>query len=191
MEKKGKYEVESFDPNLAREVMEASGENVHSCFQCGTCSGGCPFVFAMDYTPRQILRMVQLGMKQEVFSSYTIWLCASCYTCAVRCPRGIDIPEIMAALKSVAINQGIKVESKSPILYKAFLDIVKKYGRLYEPELMQKFMLKGGKSLGDFLGDISLGLNFFMKGKLSLHPHKIKNLKDIEIIFKNLQASQK
>ena len=168
--------------NFAKEVMKLSGENVYLCFQCGTCSGSCPFSSAMDNTPRQIIRMVQLGLKDEVFSSYTIWLCASCYTCTVRCPRGIKITEVMSALKSMAINEGIEVKSKSPIF-----EIVKKYGRLHEAELMQKFALKGGKSKVEFLKDISLGLNFLMKGKLSLHPHKIKHVKDIEVICNNVQ----
>ena len=28
-----------------------------------------------------------------------MWLCASCLTCSVRCPRGVDIAAIMEALR--------------------------------------------------------------------------------------------
>ncbi len=51
------------DPNFVNEVISAGGKNAHICFQCGTCTAGCPTVYAMDYTPRQILRMVNLGMR--------------------------------------------------------------------------------------------------------------------------------
>jgi len=44
-------------------------------------------------------RMVQLGLQDEIMNSKTIWLCASCLTCSVRCPRGVDIAGIFEALR--------------------------------------------------------------------------------------------
>jgi heterodisulfide reductase subunit C len=72
-------------------------EAVSVCYQCGTCSGSCPVAPAggMDYTPRIIMRMIQAGMEDQVLSSQTVWTCAACYSCAVRCPRDIDITDVM------------------------------------------------------------------------------------------------
>jgi ferredoxin len=89
-----------------REVEELSGENINSCYQCGKCTAGCPVALEMDYTPRQIIRMVQLGMKEEVLKCSTIWLCASCVTCTARCPREVDLAKIMDALRILARREG-------------------------------------------------------------------------------------
>jgi heterodisulfide reductase subunit C len=64
-----------------------AGVNITDCYQCGKCSAGCPVAFAMDKTPRQIIRLLQLGFLEEALKSRTIWLCATCQTCSTRCPR--------------------------------------------------------------------------------------------------------
>ena len=49
-------------------------EKLLTCIQCGTCTASCPTAYAMDYTPRQLWRLVQLGLKEEVLSSNSFWL---------------------------------------------------------------------------------------------------------------------
>ena len=72
-----------FRREFIKEVMKMpGGEKILDCIQCGSCSGGCPSMFAMDYSPMQIIKMINLGMKEEVLSSSTIWVCSLCYTCA-------------------------------------------------------------------------------------------------------------
>ncbi len=66
------------------------GEGVRLCIQCGTCSGSCPNASKMDHTPRELIAMARAGMRKEVLSSNSMWLCLSCYLCTVRCPRGIE-----------------------------------------------------------------------------------------------------
>jgi heterodisulfide reductase subunit C len=84
---------------FAKRIEELSGQNIFSCYQCGKCSAGCPILPAMDIIPNQIIRLIQLGKKDEVLSSKTPWLCASCLTCSVRCPKGIDLARIMESLR--------------------------------------------------------------------------------------------
>jgi len=88
--------------DFVKKVEELSGQNMLSCYQCGKCSAGCPSSFAMDLLPSQVIRMVQLGLQDEIMNSKTVWLCASCLTCSVRCPRGIDIAAIFEALRLLA-----------------------------------------------------------------------------------------
>ena len=90
---------EKVHSDFVKKVEELSGQNILSCYQCGKCSAGCPSSFAMDLLPSQIIRMVQLGLQDEIMNSKTIWLCASCLTCSVRCPRGVDIARIFEALR--------------------------------------------------------------------------------------------
>jgi len=82
---------------------------LRTCIQCGTCSASCPTAYAMDYTPRQLWRLVQLGLKDEVVNSRTFWLCTTCKACTVRCPRGIDLTETMLMLKQYAVKEGLEV----------------------------------------------------------------------------------
>ena len=80
-----------------------SGENVDLCFQCGACSSGCPMTEEMDYLPSKIIRLVQLGL-EEVLDSKTIWICTTCFNCEVRCPRGIDVANVMDALRQIVLR---------------------------------------------------------------------------------------
>ena len=91
---------------FVRQIEEISGQNLLACNQCGKCSAGCPVVAAMDLLPSQAIRMAQLGM-EGVLESGTIWICASCLTCVTRCPKGVDLPRLMEALRQIALRQGV------------------------------------------------------------------------------------
>ena len=97
---------------LVKKVEEISGENIYACYQCGKCSAGCPFASAMDWLPNQVIRLVQLG-DEDALKSKTIWLCASCFTCVTRCPKGVDLSKVMEALRTILLRKGFdKVEIK-------------------------------------------------------------------------------
>jgi len=87
-------------------IEEISGQNVLACNQCGRCSAGCPVAAAMDILPSQAVRMVQLGM-EEVLDAETIWICASCLTCVTRCPKGVELPRLMEALREMSLRSGV------------------------------------------------------------------------------------
>jgi len=86
-------------------VEELSGQNLLACYQCGKCSAGCPAVSQMDILPNQIIRFSQLGLKDELLHSKSIWICASCMTCNVRCPKGIKIAEVMEAIRQILLRK--------------------------------------------------------------------------------------
>jgi heterodisulfide reductase subunit C len=93
--------------DFAKKVKEISGEDTLICYQCGMCSAGCPIAFAMDLLPRQIIRLLQLGLEEDIAKSRTIWLCTSCLTCSVRCPRGLDLAKVMEALRLISLRKNI------------------------------------------------------------------------------------
>ena len=119
----------TLDPNFKFLIAtEPGGENIKKCFSCGTCTGGCPVREVTDrYNPRKIIRMALLGMKKEVLSSQFIWLCSSCYTCFERCPQDVKIPELMNAIKNIAVREGYL-----PSAMKIQLDLLSSFGRLLE-----------------------------------------------------------
>jgi heterodisulfide reductase subunit C2 len=98
--------IDTVRGHFVRQVEEISGQDLLACNQCGKCSAGCPIVAEMDILPSQAIRMSQLGM-EDVLESNTIWICASCLTCAARCPKGVDVPRLMEALRQIALRKGI------------------------------------------------------------------------------------
>ena len=119
--------------DLAKEVEELCGENLFGCYQCGTCSAGCPFVEEMDLSPDEVIRYIILD-KKEVLTSKTIWLCSACFTCAERCPRDINITKIMEALRQIVLRNKIDEtnireltqEEKKKIPQLAFVSLFRK-----------------------------------------------------------------
>jgi len=91
--------------DFVKKVEELSGQKLLACYQCGKCSAGCPAVTEMDILPNQVIRYAQLGMKDELLSARSVWVCASCYTCNVRCPKGIKIAEVMEAVRQVLLRK--------------------------------------------------------------------------------------
>ena len=91
------------DPFVSK-VQELSGQNLLACYQCGKCSAGCPAVSQMDILPNQIIRFAQLGFKDELMESRSIWICESCFMCNARCPKGINIAEVIEALRLILLR---------------------------------------------------------------------------------------
>ncbi len=89
---------------FVRQVETISGARLLACNQCGKCSAGCPVAFGMDLLPSQVIRLAQLGI-EDVLQSQTIWTCAACLTCAARCPKGIDLPRVMEALRLIQMER--------------------------------------------------------------------------------------
>ncbi len=90
--------------DFVREVETISGQSLLACNQCGKCSAGCPVAFSMDILPNQVLRMAQLGI-EDVLDAQTIWTCAACLTCVSRCPKGIDLPRVMEAMRVIHMEK--------------------------------------------------------------------------------------
>jgi len=82
-----------------------------------------------SYNPRKIIRMVLLGLKDEVLRSEFVWHCSTCYTCTERCPQGVHLTSIMRALKNIAIREGIV-----PASYRMQAQSIRSMGKLYEIE---------------------------------------------------------
>ena len=184
--RKIRYESE-LDPAFASEIASIpGGEKLYSCIQCGTCSGMCPMAPYMDYTPRQIIAMVRAGFKGDVLASYTTWLCASCYSCTVECPKEIKITDIMYAAKRLAIREGIfHKRFPIPVLASEFFKNVEKSGRNSEGRLILNLFLKT-KPWKMFQQTI-LGLKLLQHGRFSLKKESIMRTGELRKILKVLE----
>ncbi len=178
----------SRESNFLLEVAQASGVDLQACYQCQKCSAGCPVVEAMDLLPNQVLRHIQYGHRETVLGSKTIWICASCYTCSVRCPNDIDIAKIMDTLRHLALRSGVKPGEKDvPVFHSVFLDEIKSRGRIHELSLILRFKLK----TRDFMKDAGLGWKMFRLGKIKLFPSTFRGGREIKEIFNVFEKGEK
>jgi len=162
--------------DLANQIMEECGENVYLCYQCKKCTAGCPVAPYFDLSPNQVMRAVQLGMRDLVLNSRTIWLCAACETCSTRCPQGIDIARVMDVLEIMAQREGVPAKVKPvPMFYKAANRGIDWFGRMYELGLMAELyagmFFARELDFGQlFKYDLPLAVKMLLAGKLKLLP---------------------
>ncbi len=168
--------------DFADEIKALSEINFNACLHCQTCVNGCPFFEGMDFAPNAVIRLLQLGLEQEVLTCSTIWVCVGCNTCSACCPMAIDIPAVMDALRHKALAKKVKIAEPDILNFHIqVLNTIKKYGRTHKLEIMMRYKL----AKMDLLSDIGVGLKMLKKRKLDLTPSKVKDKKAIEKIFTN------
>ncbi len=173
-----KYQREA-EPEWPHQLTKLPGcERLFSCIQCGTCSGTCPLSIYMDYTPRRIINLVREGFRKEALGSQTIWLCASCYSCAVHCPQDIHLTDIMYSLKREAIRHQMSPKRfPIPVLAREFYEIVKSRGRSSEIWLVLRMALKSNPFV--LFTMMRSGWGLFRTGRISLKSEKIRRVHEL------------
>ena len=168
------------DTNFASTVMQRSRVDINMCWHCQSCAGGCPFVSAMDYPPNRVIRLIQLGQRQEALESSGIWICVGCNTCSIQCPNSIDIPAVNDALREMAIEEGVCVAEPDILnFHKEVLHSIERYGRTHKFEIMLKYKLRRH----DWFSDAGVGLKMFIKRKLELLPSRSRDMETIKGLF--------
>jgi heterodisulfide reductase subunit C len=161
--------------------------DVADCYQCGNCSAGCPAAFTFDYAPNQVMRMLQVGMVEEVLRSTAVQNCIQCLTCSARCPRNIEIAGVFEDLKTIAVAQDLDVPEHAHIFNRLFLENIAHYGRLSEAMFLVRFNLSAGKPMND----ASLGLPMMQKGKIEFVPRKSAGAGEVGRIYKKTMEKAK
>jgi len=106
LNKNEKLTLKNVDPEFTQIFKDAGIDSVEICFQCGTCTGSCPSGRRTPYRVRQLVRKCLMGLKDEVISDDSLWMCTTCYACQERCPREIKIVEIVKMARNVAAQNG-------------------------------------------------------------------------------------
>ena len=164
--------------------------DVRDCYQCGNCSASCPAAFTFDYSPNQVMQMLQVGLVDGVLESRAVQLCVQCLTCTARCPRNIDVAGIFESLKIVATAQGRDVPEYAETFNKAFMAAVARFGRLPELYMMGMFYL-GTRRPKMALDDAGLAIPLVVKGKMKLIPRKAKGADEVSRICKKTMGRAK
>ena len=171
------------DTSFGEQVKAESGTDINRCYQCLTCSLGCPSAFAMDYLPHQIVRMVQLGLREQVLTSSTIWVCADCQACATRCPNEVDLVKMMDVLREISLREGFAKERGVADFHRIFLGNIERFGRQHELSLILMLKLK----TRDLFSDLNMGMKMFLKGKLKLLPGRFGEIKKVKALFQRTE----
>ncbi len=161
---------------LSKSVLDDIGQNIFRCYQCVKCTSGCPLADQFDITPNQVMRSLQLN-DPSVLQSKAIWLCASCQTCASRCPQEINVTGVMDTLRIEAGKR--RIEPAVPDVQKfhwLFMKFIQVMGRVPELIFVLVYKLLRGKPFSD----AGIGIRLLKKGKLKPLPHFARTPKKVE-----------
>ena len=176
------------DDTFMREVERRSGTSVSSCYQCHKCSTGCPVGLEMEVLTSQVMRLLHLGVEQEVLESEAIWLCASCEACSSRCPMDIDIAGVLDTLKMMAVERGVSIPNKQSAAFgHAFLNSVASFGRVFELGTVIDYKVR----TLDLFSDIDKAISMVAKGKLSPLPKRSGGAADVRRVFARSEEEEK
>jgi heterodisulfide reductase subunit C len=171
---------------LLEQVLQISGEQVENCYNCGKCTAGCPVASEMELPPQQMMRMVQLNMRDRAIRANTMWICASCETCSARCPMEVGVAQVMDALRRIAVEEGVKPPPEARtmrVFHQEFLGCLRRWGRVNEHELIGMYKMKTGQ----LLDDIGLGIRLF--GKQKIKPWHLDRVRRTEQMAKLFEAA--
>lgn len=163
--------------SFAKELREATGINVYDCYQCGKCTAGCAVAGFMDDGPARVMRLAQLGMRQEALASRGPWLCAACNTCSQRCPMQLEVAKVMEAVRIAAAEEA--PEPEVALFAKLFLGSVQRHGRLFELGMTASFNIASGA----LFKDAAIGAALAKHGKLAPLPQNAPAKKTVKQIF--------
>ena len=166
--------------SFREEVRRVTGLNPARCYQCGKCSAGCPMAGEMSLAPHQMIRLVQLDMRDKLLSNESIWLCATCETCTARCPNSFDPARMIDGLREiVAVQHPEMAPRRIRAFHSSFLDQIRAHGRVFEFGLIAAYKLRSGA----LFDDMTAAPGMFLRGKIKLTPHNIDGVEQVRRIF--------
>ncbi len=87
-----------------------------ACIQCGKCTGGCPVSRKSALNPRALVYQMLRGDDFELTHREELWDCTTCYTCGLRCPKGVKAVDLIIGLRGQWIESGkIPTTLRSPL----------------------------------------------------------------------------
>jgi heterodisulfide reductase subunit C len=84
-----------------RERRKLATQYADLCLTCGTCAGGCPVTGVDGLDVRKAVRLVVLGLEQELVDSKFPWVCTLCGRCEHACPMNIDLLAMLRSARTM------------------------------------------------------------------------------------------
>jgi heterodisulfide reductase subunit C2 len=166
--------------SILSRIQEITGIDPATCYQCGKCSAGCPMASEMDLKTNEIIRLLQLDVRERLLSSESIWMCLTCETCTTRCPNMFDPAVVIDALREIVIKEYPDfVPRRIAAFHTAFLDQIRTHGRVFEFGLVASYKMRSGA----LFADVESVPGMLARGKLALTPKRIRGLRELRRIF--------
>ncbi len=176
------------DAGFAAEIAAIpDGIKLHECIQCGTCTAACPMSAYMDYTPRRLIAMTRAGCRDDVLGSLAIWVCTSCYSCTLECPKRIPITEIVHGLRRIAVEENLYPKRFStPVMTREFVTMIERRGRSTESWISLKLYMKTRPIQLFKYAFLAIGL--MRRGRLSIGRESVRDPGQITTMLRALET---
>lgn len=137
------------------EAMEAEisalpgGENIHRCWQCGSCTNACTVhAIEPEFNPRYWIYLIRQGLEEELLRDKDIiWQCVSCNKCTYACPRDVVPEGVMKATAHWLELKGHTAKSPSTHFDEGFTESVLATGKIEEGRVLRSFFKRTGQPL--------------------------------------------
>jgi heterodisulfide reductase subunit C len=137
--------------------------------------------------PHELMRAIQLGLREEIYWSGAIWICISCETCNTRCPQKINILRVLNGLRELALGRKADYYNPYPAIsgfHRLFMSLVARFGRMYELGLA---LLINLKMLTPFK-DIDMAGPMLRKGKLKPFPRSSRGARELRQVMGRIRS---
>lgn len=142
--------LRDYDDDFEKIIQKyGGGENVHRCWQCGSCTNSCTmYAQNVQFNPRYWIYLTRLGLKDEIVKDKDIiWQCVSCNKCTNICPKDVRPEGVMKALAHWMEDQGITEKSPSTHFDETFWEEVYHTGRIEDAAVVVGFFKRTNQPL--------------------------------------------
>jgi heterodisulfide reductase subunit C len=185
--------------DLVQEVMDRSGQNLLTCYQCRRCAAGCPVGDVTGVTPDRLIRMILFGEREDALRNLLVWECVACYTCGTRCPNNIQTARITETLKQMSKESHMEpLTPKIGFFHDAFMTSASNAGRLNELEFMRLYETKSLQdelkqrgvrgAMQEMKSQGKLGLAMMKKKRMHFGSEKVKGLAEVKALTKKAKS---
>ncbi len=110
-------------------IIETGALDVYKCYQCGKCMAICPWyqTEAVEFPIYRIPQAVRLGAilaseeKEEIAKeTEEVYRCVGCEACVNECPHGVNLPDIMRAIRRILVDYGTVPSELKTIISKLY-----------------------------------------------------------------------
>jgi heterodisulfide reductase subunit C len=168
-------QISDYDTDFYRIIQSyGGGENVHRCWQCGSCTNSCTmYALNTDFNPRYWIYLTNLGLTAEILKDKEIiWQCVSCNKCTNICPKDVRPEGVMKALQHWMEDAGHVPKSGATLFDEEFTRQCIERGRIEDTQVLMNFFKDTGQDLMELLRKGWLGLFIARMSKLSLLGQK-------------------
>ena len=141
----------------------------------------------MQLRPHEMIRLLQLDLRERLLAAESLWLCLTCETCTTRCPNEFDPARVIDALREIAMRERPEsVPRRIGAFHRSFLDQVRSHGRVFEFGLIASFKLRTGA----LFDDVTAAPEMLKRGKLTFRPNNIQGIDEVRRIFAECATKQ-